>query len=145
MKYLSKHVLKEIYYKSTVSNVTYGTLVLGTCSPSLLNYLEHYHVRATKMIYNITKDDLTDEQILQKAESEPVNTIYKRRILTLMHDIYYMKAPQKLQELFTKCTGTTGRGNLNFDVFRCKTEIGQTSLRYRGPIAWNQISEDDKK
>ena len=65
MKYLSKHVLEEIYYKSIVSNVTYGILVWGTCSPSLLNDLEHYHVRAAKMIYNITKDDLTDEQILQ--------------------------------------------------------------------------------
>ena len=145
MKYLSKHVLEEIYYKSMVSNVTYGILVWGTCSPALLNDLEHYHVRAAKMIYNITKDDLTDEQILQKAKWEPLNTIYKRRILTLMHDIYYMKAPQELQELFTKRTGRTGRGNLNFDVVRCKTEIGRTSLRYRGPIAWNQLSEDDKK
>ena len=88
MKYLSKHVLEEIYHKSIVSNVTYGILVWGTCSPSLLNDLEHYHVRAAKMIYNITKDDLTDEQILQKAKWEPLNTIYKRRILTLMHDMY---------------------------------------------------------
>ena len=62
-----------------------------------------------------------------------------------MHDIYYMKALQELQELFTKRTGRTGRGNLNFDVVRCKTEIRRTSLRYRGPIAWNQLSEDDKK
>ena len=56
-----------------------------------------------------------------------------------------MKAPQELQELFTKRTGRTGRGNLNFDVVRCNTEIGRTSLQYRGPIAWNQLSEDDKK
>ena len=131
MKYLSKD------YKSTVSNVTYGILVWGTCSPSLLNDLEHYHVRAAKMIYNITKDDLTDEQILQKAKWEPLNTIYRRRILTLMHDIYYMKAPQELQELFTNRTGRTARGNLYFDVVRCKTEIGL--------IAWNQLIEDDKK
>ena len=59
-----------------------------------------------------------------------------------------MKAPQELQELFTKGFERTGRGNLNFDVVRCKTKIERTSLRYRGPIyaiAWNQISEDDKK
>ncbi len=60
-----------------------------------------------------------------------------------MHDVYYMKAPQDLQNIFTR-TERTGRRKQNFNVARCRTEKGRTSLRYRGPIAWNQLDNDTK-
>ena len=78
-------MLEEIYFKAIIPNVTYGILVWGTCSPSLLDGLENYHARAAKMIYNITQDNLTNEQILGKVNWKPISDIYKKRILTL-HD-----------------------------------------------------------
>ena len=86
------------------------------------------------MIYNITQDNLTNDQILEQVNWKPISDIYKKRILTLMHDVYYMKAPQDLQNIFTR-TERTGRRKQNFNVARCRTEKGRTSLRYRGPIA----------
>ena len=69
----------------------------------------------------------------------------QKRILTLMHNVYYMNIPQHLQKLFTR-TERTGRRKQNFNVVRCKTEKGRidflTDLRYRGPIAWNQLDND---
>jgi hypothetical protein len=141
IKYLPRYALEEIYHKAIIPNVTYGILVWGTCSPSLMD--ENHHVRAAKMIYNIRQDNLTNEQILEQVDWKPLGDIYKKRILTLMHDVYYMTVPQDLQNLFTR-TARVGRRKQNFNVVRCKTEKGRTSLRYRGPIAWNQLDNDTK-
>jgi hypothetical protein len=81
------------------------------------------------MIYNIRQDNLTNEQILEQVDWKPIGDIYKKRILTLMHDVYYMNVPQDLQNLFTR-TARVGRRKQNFNVLRCKTEKGRTSLRY---------------
>ena len=67
MKYLPKNVLVEIYYKSIIAKMTYCITVWGTCSPPLFEVLEHIHVRAAKLIYNIKDEKLTDEPILQKV------------------------------------------------------------------------------
>ena len=144
MNYLPKHVLEEIYNKTIIPIVTYGILVWGTCSPSQLQDLEQYHVRAARIIFNITQDDLSQDQLLQDVNWKPFNYYYKKRILTLMHDVYYDKAPQDLQNLFAKRKARSGRRNLNFDIVRCRTEKGRTSLRCRGPIIWNQLPEDIK-
>ena len=40
------------------------------------------------MIYNIRQDNLTNEQILEQVDWKPIGDIYKKRILTLMHDVY---------------------------------------------------------
>jgi hypothetical protein len=100
--------------------------------------LENHHVRAAKVIFNIRQDNLTNEQILEQVDWKPIGDIYKKRILTLMQDVYYA-----LQNLFTR-TARVGRRKQNFNVVRCKTEKGRTSLRYRGPIAWNQLDNDTK-
>ena len=63
--------------------------------------LENHHVRAAKMIYNIRQDNLTNEKILEQVDWKPIGDIYKKRILTLMHDVYYTNVPQDLQNLFT--------------------------------------------
>jgi hypothetical protein len=105
--------------------------------------LENHHVRAAKIIYNIRQDNLTNEQILEQVDWKPIGDIYINRILTLMHDVYYMTVPQDLQNLFTR-TARVGRRKQNFNVVRRKTEKRRTSLRYRGPIAWNQLDNDTK-
>jgi hypothetical protein len=92
----------------------------------------------------IRQDNLTNEQILEQVDWKPIGDIYKKRILTtLMHDVYYMNVPQDLQNLFTR-TARVGRRKQNLNVVRCKTEKGRTSLRYRGPIAWNQLDNNTK-
>jgi hypothetical protein len=75
MKYLPRYVLEEIDHKAIIPNVTYGILVWGTCSPSLMDDLENHHVRAAKMIYNIRQENLTNEQILEQVHWKPIGDI----------------------------------------------------------------------
>ena len=139
MKYLPKNVLVEIYYKSVIANVTYCITVWGTCSPPLFEVLEHIHVRAAKLIYNIKDEKFTDEQILQKVGWRKLEYIYKRRILSVMHDIYYNKTPSTLTDMFSKGNNSTTKQRLNFQIKRPRTEQGRTSLLYRGPLTCNLI------
>ena len=118
MKYLLKNVLVEIYYTSIIANVTYCITVWGTCSPPLFEVLEHIHVRAAKLIYNIKDEKLTDEQILQKVGWRKLEYIYKRRILSVMHDIYYNEAPSALTDMFSKGNNSTTKQRLNFQIKR---------------------------
>ena len=142
--YLPWHVLEEIYQKSVLPTVTYGILVWGTCSPSLLDDLEHYPLRAAKMIYNIEQRNLTNKQILPKVNWKSIVNIYKRRILSFMHDIYYMNVPKDLQNLFER-NERIGRRKQSFNIVKCKIEKERTSLRYRGLIAWDQLHKDIQK
>ena len=134
MKYLPKNVLVEIYYKSIIANVTYCITVWGTSSLPLFDVLEHIHVRAAKLIYNIKDEKLTDEQILQKVGWRKLKYIYKCRILSVMQNIYYNKTPSTLTDMFSKGNNSTKKQRLNFQIKRPRMEQGHTSLLYRGPL-----------
>ena len=101
MKYLPRHVLEEIYQKSVLPTVTYGILVRGTCSLSLLDDLEHYHTRAAKMMYNIEQGHLTNKQILHKVNWKSIANIYKRRIFSFIYARHILhECPERPTESF---------------------------------------------
>ena len=83
--------------------------------------------------------------MIQKANWRPLQYIYKKRVATLMHDRYYKKAPTHLLNLFEKQSQTRTRQKHCFEIFRPKTVMGQTALRYRGPITWNALPTETKK
>ena len=62
-----------------------------------------------------------------------------------MHDIYHEKAPTDLLNLFEKQSQTRTRQKHCFEIFRPKTEIGRTALRYRGHITWNARPTETKE
>ena len=114
--------------------------VWGTCSLSQFNELELIHERAARIIFNLPRN----VNVLQKVNWRPWEYIYKKRVATLMHDIYYEKAPTDLLNLFEKQSQTRTRQKHCFEIFRPRSEIGQTALRYRGPIAWNALQQKQR-
>ena len=107
LKFLSKKVLEEIYYKSIVPCVVYSLSVWGTCSKTLFNEIEKMHERAAKLIYEVHNC----EDPLTTVGWKPLEHIYKRRIAILMHDIYNERVPNELHEAFKK--NLFGRGKRN--------------------------------
>ena len=83
--------------------------------------------------------------MLQKANWRPLEYIYKKRMATLMHDIYYETAPTDLVNLLEKQSHARTRQKHCFEIFRPRTEIGRTALRYRGPITWNAFPAETKE
>ena len=138
---MPKSILEKIYYQSIVAGVVYCMPVWETCSPSKFNELELIHERADRIILNLPRN----VNVIQKANWRPLQYIYKKRVATLMHDIYHEKAPTDLLNLFEKQSQTRTRQKHCFEIFRPKTEIGRTALRYRGPITWNARPTETKE
>ena len=101
LRYLLVSVKEEIYYKTVVSSMTYCISVWGTSSPTVLQELDALHARGVKLVYGI-REKMSVENTLTQVNWEPISYIYKRRILSWMHRIYYEGCPRVISEKFTK-------------------------------------------
>ena len=81
----------------------------------------------------------------QKVNWRPSEYTYKKRVATLMHDIYYEKTPTDFVNLFEKQSHTRTRQKHCFEIFRPRTEIGRTALRHHRPITWNVFPAETKE
>ena len=135
MSYLSIKVKEKIYFKTIISTVTYGIKVWGTCSPFLMKDIERIHVRAAKIIHRLPKH-ISDEDALEAAKWDKIEYIYKRKVLSKMHRIFYGECPKVLKSHFTQ-DNKHDKERKRFTIPRCTKEIGRTSIKYRGHLLWN--------
>ena len=59
-----------------------------------------------------------------------------------MHDIYHERTHPDVLELFRKSGHNKTRSRNNFEMIQPRTEIGRNSIRFRGPQAWNSLTND---
>ena len=142
LHYLPMNVKEEICYKTVVSLIMYCISVWGTSSPTVLQELDAPHARVAKLAYDI-KEKMSVENTLTQVNWEPISYVYKRRILSWMHRIYYESCPRIILGKFTKKSGRL-RNLLQFEIPRYRKEIGRNSLRYNGPVIWNTMNIDLK-
>ena len=143
LRYLPVNVKEETYYNTVVSSMTYCISVWGTSSPTVLQELDALHAREAKLVYGI-KEKMSVENALTQVNWEPISYIYKRRILSWMHRIYYESCPRVISERFTKKSDRL-RKPLQSEIPRYRKETGRNSLRYREPVIWNTMSTDLKQ
>ena len=136
-RYLPKPVQELIYFRTIIPAITYCIAVWGTASAVYLEELETLHAKAAKIIHKI-KVNCSDGDLLQRANWEPISYLYKRRIVSWMHHIYYETLPSPISNNFVKKSGRLSNPQ-QFVVPRYHKEIGRNSLRYRGVVLWNTI------
>ena len=141
LKYLTKDTLQSIFFTSIIPAVTYCNLVWGTCSPSLLNEVEHIHARAATIIHR--PPDASDQEALTLARWEPINAMYKRKVLMVMYKVHISELPDDIIKLYdsTSSHGYDLRKSIKLAVLRFDLDARRTSLRYRGPLSWNFIPD----
>ncbi len=61
-----------------------------------------------------------------------------------MHEVHSDKQSIELTELFEKNKYFKTRRTNNYEIPRPRTEHGRTSLSYRAPLTWNNLSESVK-
>ena len=146
MKYLPKKVLEELYYKTVIPAVAYCIAVWGNCSTSLFQNIEEIHARAARVIYDLPSQTSVEDSLMH-ARWQSISYIYKRRLLYIMHSIYYETAHHSIKKLFTKnSTSSIGtRNRTKFEVKLFKSAIGRNSLHYRGTMLWNSMPDELKQ
>ena len=140
-KGLPPRVLEEIYFKGIVPSITYCIAIWGSCSPSTFKVLEHLHLKAAKLIHKLSSET-PDSDVLDLAKWKPLGYIYKRRLASIMYQVFHNSLPDQLTALF-KTRNTDNSYNLrrinDFSHVRYNCNQGRNSVRYRGPIVWNLI------
>ena len=87
-KALPSSVLEEIYFKGIVPSITYAIAVWGSCSPSAFYTLEHLHLKAAKLVHKLPTAN-RDTDILDLVKWKPLVYIYKRRLASIMYQVYH--------------------------------------------------------
>ena len=131
MKKLPVKVLKEIYFKSIVPAVTYGFVLWGNCSYSIVDSLNPVQARAAQVIHQ--------DKSLEKLNWLPISYTYKRRLLLLIHDILYDKVlyPPFNLKLVNR---PSRREGLQIEIPWMDNKVGKESAQYRDPVIWNFIT-----
>ena len=64
-----------------------------------------------------------------------------------MQNLHLQKLPYRILDLFDKCRNIKLqlRSGTKFSVPEYSTEAGRNSIRYRGPLLWNTLKEDQKE
>ena len=137
MSYLPIKVKEEIYFKTIISTVTYGIIVWGTCSPSLMKDIERIHALAAKIIHHLPKH-ISDIYALEAEKWDKIEYIYIRKVLSKKHRIFYGECPQVLRSHFTQ-DNKRDKECKRFPIPRCTKEIGRISIKYRGPLLWSSL------
>ncbi len=143
---LPKKVKEEIYYKTVIPCIAYCISIWGNCSPALFDKIENIHARAARVTYNLHPGS-TNEQSLDRVNWQPLSYIYKRKLLTTMHQVYYGNTQTDIKDQFKvkEATIHNTRRKLQFEIRRPKSETGRNSLTYRGPLIWNSLPNQLKE
>ena len=140
-KGLPSRVLEEIYFKGIVPSITYCIAIWGSCSPSTFKVLEHLHLKAAKLIHKLSSET-PDSDVLDLVKWKSLGYIYKRRLASIMYQVFHNSLPDQLIALF-ETSNTDNNYNLrrinDFSHVRYNCNLGRNSVRYRGPIVWNLI------
>ena len=142
LKYLTKETLQPIYFTSIIPTVTYCNLVWGTCSSTLLHKVGHIHARAAKIIYRLS--DISNQEAITIAGWESINSMYKRKLLTFMYQVYKSELPDNIRLFSSSNCCYYLHNSIKFEVPRFNLEVGRNSLRYRGALFWNSIPDNFK-
>ena len=70
----------------------------GTVSTAKFGEIEAIHRRAAKFIHKLTGS----EDPLEQANWKPLEYIYKRRVVTIMHEVYHEDNSKIFSEIFKK-------------------------------------------
>ena len=112
LKYLTKDTLQSINFASIIPTVTYCNLVWGTCSRTLLHEVEH---GAGKITYRLS--GVRNQEALTIAGWESINSMYKRKLLTFMYQVYKSELPDNIIRLFSSSNCCYDlRNSITFEV-----------------------------
>ena len=116
--------------------------VWGTSSPALTTEIEKTHVRAARLIHNLPRN-LCSESVLATVSWDPLDYIYKRKLLTLVHKLYHGDDRQDIKSYVTKNVNRYAKSD-SLVIPRATSEKGRTSFSYRGPLIWNNLKPETR-
>ena len=136
-----------IYNSLFDSRLRYGILGWGTASETLLSKIR---VLQNRVIRFITFSEFGTRSISMYSTLDVIqldDQLFLQRSI-FMHSLYYKNVPFSLSFYCSQTLhdrSTRYKSNKNFVLPISKTVRSQTSIKFAGPKAWNEISIDLKE
>ena len=145
IKFLPSSILQTIYFRTVLPSVLYGILVWGSCSPALMDDLERAHIRASKLIFKLSRNSNADQLNKLKGWNN-LSFYYTKRLLVEAYKSYYRRNTNVLNDLvMLKQSSHCLRKSMNIEFPSPKSEIGRLTFKHRAAIAWNSLPDSIKK
>ena len=145
IKFLPSSILHTIYFRTVLPSVLYGILIWGSCSPALMDDLERAHIRASKLVFKLSRNSNADQLNKLKGWNN-LSFYYTKRLLAEAYKSYYKCNTNVLNDLvMLKKSSYCLRKSMNIEFPSPKSEIGRLTFRHRAAIAWNSLPDSIKK
>ena len=99
MKTFDRPTLESISFKAILPSTTYCISLWG--SSHLLSELEDLHIRAARLIHNLSPS-IPKHEVLHKANWNSLSYLYKKRLACIAYQAYYEQTPSDIKKLFSK-------------------------------------------
>ena len=147
--YVPLSVLRNVYFSLVYSHLQYGISAWGN---SAARYINKIQVQQNFIVKIITKSSFFKTELnplYQKLKMLNLNNIYKLEILKFMgkyqnnslpncfNDFYAL--PSKLHSYPTRFATSD-----NYSMARFNKSKSQRSIRYQGPVIWNELPTEIK-
>ena len=140
-KYVNKHTLRQIYFALVYPHLQYAITCWGGSAKCHLTKIIIKQKWAVKLISNCARDT-------------PSNPLFIQLNLLKLNDVYKLKVGTEIKKMIAlnlivntdfqfNCNlyrySTRSSAKNNFYVPQVKTNVGKSSLKYRGAVIWNEI------
>ena len=140
-------LLKEIYYALFYSYVRYGVSIWGNASPNVLTPLKVLNHRAARIMTYAPFGHIDMNPILNYLEILDINDVFFLETVKLLFKMKNGMIPITLGNYFeVRNANVIHQYSLRprrdrVDTIDTRTMMGENSLQYRGPKAWNTVPE----
>ena len=140
---LPQKQLEDFYTKVILPSVTYGLTVWGSCNKTHLNNLEKLHARAGRIVYGLPWDTST-EDVLMRTGWDSLETMYKLRLTEFVFKCLKGYTVTEFKDLLLQ-RNSGRRRNENIILPRRETNFVRNSIRFRGAIAQNTLTNKETR
>ena len=138
MRFLPQKQLEDFYTKVILPSVTYGLTVWGSCNNTHLKNLENLHATAGRIAYGLPWNT-SAEDVLMRTGWDSLETMYKVRLMEFVLKCLKDHTVTEFNDLFLQ-RNSGRRRNENIILPRPETNFIRDSIRFRGAIAWNTLT-----
>ena len=137
--FLKKKSLPDVYFKVILPSVTYGITIRGNCNNlDYIKSLQALHCRAGRLIFNLPRNTPSDV-VMELTQWDSIYDLYK---LSLVKLFYNDNIPSTISDLAVwRNSPYDLRGYKKAVVPRCSTYFVKNSIRYKGAVLWNLVSD----
>ena len=140
--FLRRKSLLDLYFKVILPSVSYGITIWGNCNNlDHIKSLQALHCRAARLIYNLPWD-MPSKTVMEVTNWDSIYDMYKINLVKLFYNIVSSKTPPLISDLVMWREAQYNlRGHKKVTVPRFSTKFMKHSIRFRGAVLWNFVSD----